>query len=150
MCAIIDACVATRIFVDKDDPDLGLIRQYLFARKLQVVYGGELAREYLKLTTVSRIVRKLDQVGIARKIPDKAVDEKDKEVQTAGNCTSNDTHLIALALVSRARLLCSADHALHADFKNRNIIAKPRGRIYQNTTHNHLLMRKCKVCELIG
>ena len=60
MCASIDACVATRIFVDKDDSDLGLIRQYLFARKLQVVYGGELAREYLKLTTVSRIVRTLD------------------------------------------------------------------------------------------
>lgn len=150
MCAIIDACVATRVFVDKDDPELGLIQQHIFAGRLLVVYGGKLGREYLRLSMVSRKLRTLDQAGIARKMPDKAVDEKDKEVQTAGNCTSNDTHVIALALVSRARLLCSADHTLHTDFKNPKIIAKPRGRIYQNTTHNNLLKRKCKVCKLIG
>ena len=45
-------------------------------------------------------------------------------------CTSNDEHVIALALVSGARLLYTNDKALIEDFKNRDIVAGPRGRIY--------------------
>ncbi len=148
MCAIIDACVATRVFVAKNDPDLVKIR--MLTRKLEVVYGGELAREYAKLKTVARIVRLLDQAGIAKKHKDKLVDDENKIVKTLNLCTSNDTHVIALARVARARLLCSADKGLHIDFKNKKLIDKPRGRIYQNATHAGLLKRKCRVCKKIG
>ncbi len=150
MCAIIDACVATRVFVDKNDSDLVKIRTLMFARKLEVVYGGELAREYARLKTVARIVKLLDQAGIAKKHNDKRVDDEDDKVKKLNLCMSNDTHVIALARVARARLLCSADQALHIDFKNKKLIDKPRGRIYQNATHDGLLKRKCRACKKIG
>jgi hypothetical protein len=122
----------------------------MLGRKLQVVYGGELGREYAKLKAVARIVRLLDQAGIAKKFADKTVDAEDINVKASGLCSSNDTHIISLARVGTARLLCSADHALHADFKNAKLISKPRGRIYQNPTHDNLLKRKCKACKKIG
>jgi predicted nucleic acid-binding protein len=150
VCAIIDACVAVRVFVDKNDPDLMKIRTLLLEHKLEVVYGGELAREYARLKAVARIVKLLDQAGIAKKHKDKSVDNEDKKVKEMNLCKSNDTHVIALARVARARLLCSADQGLHTDFKNKKLIDKPRGRIYQNATHDGLLKRKCRVCGKIG
>ena len=48
---------------------------------------------------------------------------------------SNDSHIIALALVAKVRLLVTGDKDLHEDFKN--II--PKGKIYQNKKHKHLL-----------
>ena len=51
---------------------------------------------------------------------------------------SDDEHILALALVSGARLLFSGDKDLHDDFKNPNIIS-PKGRVYQTQEHGHLL-----------
>ena len=143
----IDACVATRVSWRRTTLTT-VIRERMLKKKLQVVYGGELRREYLKLSAVTDSMS--HQAGIAKLIPDKDVDAEDKEVKKQGQCTSNDTHVIALALVSKARLLCSADHGLHADFKNPRIISNPRGRIYQTREHVDLLKRKCSVCKKIG
>ena len=56
---------------------------------------------------------------------------------------SDDEHVLALALVSGARLLYTNDAALISDFKNRTIVATPRGKIYttaenDNVTAAHL------------
>ena len=45
-------------------------------------------------------------------------------------CKSNDPHVLALALVSGARLLYTNDAALIDDFGNPEIVAKPRGKVY--------------------
>jgi hypothetical protein len=150
MCVIVDACVATKVFVATNDPDLMKIRTLMLTRKLVVVYGGELAREYAKVRAVAHVVKLLDQAGIARKYNDKAVDDEDQQVKKLNLCVSNDTHVIALARVAGARMLCSADQGLHADFKTKKLIDKPRGRIYQNATHDGLLKRKCVKCKKIG
>ena len=47
-----------------------------------------------------------------------------------GVCKSNDLHVLALALVSGARLLYTNDTALIDDFGNREIVTRPRGKIY--------------------
>ena len=52
------------------------------------------------------------------------------ELQDAGACQSNDLHVLALAQVSGARLLYSNDLSLHQDFGNRDLISRPRGKIY--------------------
>ena len=55
-------------------------------------------------------------------------------------CTSNDHHVLALAIVSGARTLATDDNTLAADFKNKRIIDQPRGSIYRNPEkHGHLL-----------
>jgi hypothetical protein len=66
---------------------------------------------------------------------------EEEKVKKRGYCTCDDEHIIALALVSRARLLCSNDQNLVEDFTNRKIINKPRGKVYKNSKHKHLIAR---------
>ena len=48
-------------------------------------------------------------------------------------CESDDPHIIALAQISGARLLYTNDLALQRDFRKRDLIADPRGKVY--STH---------------
>ena len=91
-----------------------------------------------------KMLRQLDQAGRAKAVPDAPVDARMKLV--APQCVSDDPHIIALALVSGARLLCSLDQALHTDFTNPKLINSPRGNVYQNATHEHLVRHHCTKC----
>ncbi|MBV8524835.1 MAG: PIN domain-containing protein, partial [Acetobacteraceae bacterium] len=54
--------------------------------------------------------------------------------------TSNDRHILALAIVSRARILFTRDEKLMDDFTNKVIISRPRGKCYSSAVkHTHLL-----------
>ena len=57
----------------------------------------------------------------------------------AGRCRSNDAHIIARARISGIRVLHSHDRRLHGDFSDRTLINAPRGQIYQDERHAHLL-----------
>ena len=48
---------------------------------------------------------------------------------------SDDPHILALAVVSGARLLYSNDRLLQHDFKNPALINQPRGKVY-STLYN--------------
>ena len=85
---------------------------------------------------------------------DEAVDDHATGLRKEGVCKSNDVHVLALALVSGARLLYTNDTALIDDFGNREIVARPRGKIYttaRNTAvtdaHRRLLAARdlCRV-----
>ena len=89
-------------------------------------------------------MKQLDQAGRAKAIPDAAVDARMNQV--APNCVSDDPHIIALALESGARLLCSHDQALHSDFTNPTLINNQRGHVYQDATHAHLIRAHCRGC----
>lgn len=150
MCTIVDACVATRVLLVQDDPDFSLIRQFLLSKKLQLVYGGKLREEYLAMAAVAKFLHILDQAGIAKAIPDADVDADVLVVMKLGLCQSNDAHIIALARVSGARLLCSLDQALHQDFTNPRLLNRPRGKVFQGVAHKKLLRRRCKRCGKSG
>ena len=62
---------------------------------------------------------------------DEEVEDRANELRRRKACTSDDTHVLALALVSGARLLYPNDAALIKDFKNRRIVANPGGKVYQ-------------------
>jgi predicted nucleic acid-binding protein len=150
MCVIIDNCVASIVYLQPNDADYRLVREAIMANRLIVVYGGELRREYESNTSVMRFVKALDQAGKAMAIADRQVDDANAEVESSGICQSNDTHIIALAIVAGSRLLCSADQGLHSDFKNHKLLKQPRGKVFQNATHAALLNRKCKTCNKFG
>jgi hypothetical protein len=48
---------------------------------------------------------------------------------------SDDPHVLAVALVSGARVLFSFDAALCDDFRDRRIIKDPRGKILRSEPH---------------
>lgn len=60
-------------------------------------------------------------------------------VDASLGCRSNDLHVLALARVSGARTLCTADGDLRRDFKDSRLVARPKGSIYSRASHAHLL-----------
>jgi hypothetical protein len=143
MCLIIDANVLSLVFADESPDDFGPIRRALYKKKARAVHGGKLTREYLKLKRLTGILRELDRSGAFAKIPDKEVDAETQNVCDTENCLSNDQHIIALARVSKVRLLCSHDQDLHSDFTN-PVVLRPHGSVYQNKSHEHLIRKHCK------
>ncbi len=63
--------------------------------------------EYQKLSKVWKIILQLDRAGRAKLAP--AVEQETQHLIQKNACISNDCHIIALARVSGARLLCSDD-----------------------------------------
>lgn len=104
-----------------------------------MVHGGKLTQELSNNSSVRRFLRVLQQAGRAISFPDNLIEQEIRNVNALGLCVSNDEHIIALARISGARTLCSNDTDLHTDFKNRELVSNPRGRIYQNAEHKSLL-----------
>jgi len=139
MCLIVDANLAAVVFGDRLLDDFRPLIDWLTNTKKngRLVVGGHLANELNQINAVQRFVRALLQAGRARVIPSAMTDEEVRLI--ADLCESDDPHVIALARVSGARILCSRDRTLHRDFTNRNLISGPRGHVYQNAEHKHLL-----------
>jgi hypothetical protein len=146
MCIIIDNNVAHRVLKDRSDRDFATLTAAIFGTSKQivkVVYGGGLRREYTRSRELVRVLVALDRAGRARKVADDLVDAEEAVVAATGICVSDDPHIIALARVADVRLVCSHDRALHADFTNPRLTDRPRGHVYQNASHDHLLKRMC-------
>jgi len=146
MCLIIDTNVAHRALCDPADPEFELVYKSLFGNsrpQQALVYGGGLATEYDRSGQISRAVEELLRAGRAWREDDGVVDVETKFASQ--HCRSNDPHVIALARVSGVRLLCTHDRnsGLMADFKNKELIDKPRGRVYTRRRNLGLLSAKC-------
>jgi hypothetical protein len=146
MCVIVDANLASRVFGSPAEPDFSPVIDWVVQRGGELVVGGQLAAELDRLGEPRRFLRALVRAGRARLVPDTEVDQETRKVEAAGLCVSNDCHVIALARVSGARTLCTADRALQTDFSNPNLVARPRGKVYQRQEHRHLLKhtRSCR------
>jgi len=146
MCLIIDNNVRDKVLLNNDKNYLP-VKKALFEKRNVMIYGGKLREEYLKSGKVKRILKELDRAGIAVSIKDSIINGETKAVIGLGICKSNDEHIVALARVSGARLLCSEDLDLHHDFKNKKLLNSPRGKIYQNTAHIDILNNNCIKCK---
>ncbi len=127
MCVIVDANLASLVFKTQPSNHYAPVITWLTKKDGLLVYGGQLARELGKVEVARRFLVTLQRAGRAKLIPDPELEKEESVVHATGLCQSNDAHVIALARVSGARTLCSRDAALHQDFKNAQLIAKPRG-----------------------
>jgi len=84
--------------------NLSLWQRIMPLLMVNVVYTME---EYQKLSKVWKIILQLDRAGRAKLAP--AVEQETQHLIQKNACISNDCHIIALARVSGARLLCSDD-----------------------------------------
>ena len=141
MCIIIDANVANE-FSPLTDAARGIFEWVTEGGR--IVSGGRLKAELLK-TKFRLLYQPLLLAGRLIEYEKTAVDQSEKELVDSGICNSDDPHVIALARISDARILFSRDMQLHADFCNRSLL-RPRGRVYQNQSHTHILRsaRKCR------
>lgn len=148
MCIIIDNDVVHRVLLKPDDEDFRHVHSSLFGHKKPkavLIYGGtKLNKEYGGSEAVIEKLLELRRAGRAQREDDASVDSEEKRVAAGKLCSSNDEHLIALARISNARLLCSNDKDLARDFTNKALIDKPRGKVYKYATHHKLLMQFCQ------
>lgn len=143
MCVIVDVHMAKRVLADRD-PQLITLSEAILKGRVQLMYGGQLAKEYDKVGIVAQVVVTLDRAGIAKRIDDAEISAEEKKVKQ--HCNSNDAHIIGLARASGARLLCSEDQALHDDFTKKGLIDRPRGKVFKDASHKHLLRNACEAC----
>jgi len=138
MCVIIDASVASRVFSENRYPDYVPLWKWIEDGDGVIVYGGRLYEELSKVNRAKRYLKTLSDAGKAHKMSTDDVDQEEKKVSLMRR-KSDDPHVLALARLSRARVLCSNDTNLHADFKNLKLLPRPRGRIYQKAQHKNAL-----------
>ncbi len=153
MCAILDANVAHQVF-GENRPDAGKeFFNWLSRRKGKLVVGGKLLGELSRNDGFREWLNQALQSGRARVIPKDQVESHNEDLLRKETCESDDSHIIALARESGARLLYSNDKMLHKDFKKKELIDNPRGLIYTtlqsgdfSKTHRSLLSRG-RICQ---
>lgn len=141
MCLIVDANLAVKVFAPADAAtaaEFAPILRWLEGKGC-LVYGGHLATELGRIEKVQRYLLALYRAGRARLVPHGEVDREEAEIAALGGLRSDDAHVVALARASGARTLCSHDKLLHQDFKDVRFISNPRGAVYQQASHQHLL-----------
>ena len=147
MCAIVDANVGAEIIKNKPVPASQEFAKRMFQYRVRLAIGGELRPELARVGGFMEWAELLRQAGLLFFVNDGEVDEQTERLRATVDLKSNDAHVLALAQLSGARLLYSMDGNLQKDFKNKDILS-PRGKIYSNKRHTHLLAKKdlCQSC----
>ncbi len=148
MCAIVDANISHELF-GSDRRKAGVrFLEWIEAGSGRLFVSRQLLAE-LDRTPFQKWARDALRYGKMQQARETDVAAKTLELQDEGLCASNDSHILALAIVSGARLLYSNDTALQQDFKNKRIIDHPRGKVYSTLedrefqpSHQRLLRRK--------
>jgi hypothetical protein len=141
MCVIVDSSVASLVLAKPCHDDFKALIDWIECGAGRLVLGGDLKRELLLQGNVKRRIMEWGRSGLALQCDDSAVKARTTELEQAGVCRSNDCHVLALALITGARLLACDDNYLSSDFRDPRIINSPRGHIYRNNSHKHLLRR---------
>ena len=139
MCIIIDANIASLVFAESVPDDFQPITHWINNGDGKMAFGGKNGVELRKVGRAGRQIREWARQGKAYQINNQTVDQETNRLENGNSCVSDDPHIIALASISRARLLCSHDRDLHADFTNPHRLKSPRGKVYQNAGHDELL-----------
>lgn len=107
-------------------------------KQITMILGGKLKREMFaqrqKLVTFTTWA----QAGKLMIIPCEKVDAEEIIVKKL-SIRSDDPHVLALARIGCARVLCTDDDALINDFRDEKIIPRPKGKIYKSDSSKSIL-----------
>lgn len=81
------------------------------------------------------------RAGRATAIPEREFHSDEQQLRKNSAVRSNDSHVLALAKYSGARILYTGDGKLMQDFKDKRLIDEPRGKIYSGKQNADLLTR---------
>ena len=139
MCIIVDASRLGVFLAEPLREDAVPIHRWLDTRGGSLVYstGGQFANE-LKGKAKGKLAAYY-RAGKARLVPASRFAEDEAKLKASGKLRSNDSHVLALARVSGARLLYTKDSDLITDFKDHRLISNPRGKIYSGAANADLL-----------
>ena len=139
MCIIVDTNTFHK-FKNPDDEDMEPVWTWLEKRDGKIAYSDiEKLEEEWDNGGMQNLRNRLRQRGKLKVVSSQDVQERTNELK--GKTTSNDEHIIALALIAGVKVLVSyreGDGDLFADFKNRQLVG---GRVYTRKSHEHMLTR---------
>ena len=130
MCAIVDANVAGEVFGKSVSQAGGEFFNWLSDGRGRLVVGGKLLSELEGRQDFTKWAVEAKRAGRLTTLNVDQVKERTREIEREAKHSSNDPHVLAVAQIGRARLLFTNDRALGKDFRNRDLIDGPRGRIY--------------------
>ncbi len=133
MCAIVDINIIHELWQDTGNAAGQGFRAAVEQGKVPLVVGGsQYARELNKSNLrIRQWIAELKRAGKLATLDNTAVDvQKESLKQDVDACKSSDHHILALALISKARLLYTNDRNLIKDFGNKELIDSPRGKVY--------------------
>ena len=130
MCVIVDNDVRDEVFGGAESAAGSFMLDWLTTGKGRLVVGGKLRAELGGSQAFATWLRTALRVGRVIDIGDTAVDAEEAALERSRLCRSNDTHVLALARKSNARLLFTNDRKLQQDFRDPKIVASPRGHVY--------------------
>ena len=157
MCAIVDADVVHQLVGPKQTEAGKKFREWLDSGRGELIVGGKNTIELTHNKNFERWFVEARRLGRrVRQIRESMITEV--EDQLSGRVTSNDLHVIALAVVSGARLLFTDDRRLRNDFKNPDVISGPDGSVYTTrgnverrfTAEHRELLESDNLCGGIG
>ena len=143
MCLIVDANLVGVVF-GQTKPDYAGVYKAIVSGAAKMVYGGKLTNEYRKVVWFRSILLELDRQGRTRQYPSHIIEARVRALAARGICRSDDPHVLGLAQVSGARILCSEDSRLCSDFLDVRIVSNPQGNVYKRPKHNHLFRKHCR------
>ena len=145
MCMIVDANRLGVFLSRRESENVKPIYNWLNNKNGKIVYstGGKFKQEVKE--PARRALVELARSGKASVVSERRLKPEKERLINESNHKSDDTHVLALALVSGARLLYTADQDLRNDFKRgkwksgRFIIGNPRGKLYTGKGNSNLL-----------
>jgi len=154
VCAIIDKSAVGSLFSDKTQNDYRPFLDWVLKQDGTVAIGGKNREELAESTKMRGLLAELKRARKLVDSEDRQVDEESKQIEH--QCSSNDSHVIALARVSGARLLVLArvgasqghlagENLLEQDFRDRALVKSPRGRIYKDAS-GMMYAGRCPKC----
>ena len=137
MCGILDANSAHEVFGTSITPAGKDFRDWIDSVRGALVVGGKQLEELMRAASVGFELwaEEAGRDGRLRRTDHDSVEAETARLRQSGDCKSNDEHIIALALVSGARLLYSHDKDLHSDFKS--LLTGLRGKVLPTGTSNN-------------
>ncbi len=147
MCAIIDANVVHEVFGSNRQSAGKKFFDWIDTGRGELVIGGKLTDELYDCEEFRLWAMEAERKGDLRVKRKEIVMKESKRISTYSNLRSDDPHIIALAVVSGARLLYSNDQDLHRDFKDKKLIDDPRGSIFSTNKNKNFTTRQKQLLE---
>ena len=139
MCIIVDANRLGDFLADPVKPDSAPIRRWMDRGGGRLVYstGAAFTREVGRRDKLLEYVRP----GRASAIPAERFANDERALRARGDLHSDDPHVLALARATGARLLYTSDRNLMEDFRRKDLVDRPRGKVYSGAANADLLAK---------
>lgn len=148
MCIVIDVNLFPQIFTKthRQHADFAPLLKWINGSG-RVVYGGtKYITEIRRMTQYWGMLLELKKTRKAEEVNIVMVDKEESRIKRATLGTDfNDAHIVAILIIAKRRLICSADKDADRYFLEQSLYPKsfPRTKIYRSVKHARLL--NCKI-----